>query len=211
MLQGLLNMNLQLAGQSGFPVIRASDHNVTGVHVLGGSIRNSASDIEGRYGNPLDVYIPMPQEQRSPIGQIFKINIIKPLTLASHPAEHSEASFSSEGDTEGFWDVFKSVWKVVVNVGSNALPLAAPLLGPGAPAAAMGGIALGVLGKALESSLDGGHYESELSAGPHQDHIAHRAVLAEAALQVYLSWMPTLLLLRSSSHACRLLIARSNI
>ncbi|KUJ06758.1 uncharacterized protein LY89DRAFT_678347 [Mollisia scopiformis] len=62
------------------PVIRQSDNSVIGVHVFNEGTVNSASDVNGRYGNMFGPFIRAFSEMDAPIGNILNINVIKPLT-----------------------------------------------------------------------------------------------------------------------------------
>lgn len=100
------------------------------------------------------------------------------------------------GDEESFWDTFKDVASIGSKIDSTVLQVGTPFLGPiGAPVAAVAGTALSVIGK-LTSGNPEDAFNNKL--GPPEpttaDYKCHasRAILGEAALQVFFKMSPEL-------------------
>ncbi|KAK3392368.1 hypothetical protein B0T20DRAFT_360601 [Sordaria brevicollis] len=185
-------------GQSGGPVLlRSRDGNmvILGTHCYGddkgGS--NAASTIEGPYGNPLEVFEKFIYDfrgdsvrnigfDRIESGRCCRVNAWKcsPSTLSAEAA--------TESSNEDFFNILKSIGRVVTPVARTTLPIVSPLFGPlGGPISAIGGVALDALSKVVAESLPEGPVSTPAGARSQEDDAsAHRAVLAEAALQTIL-------------------------
>jgi hypothetical protein len=162
---------------------------------------NSASDINGTYGNAFSPYLAAFTENSSPLGKILGLNIYKPATagpdllnlttVVNGITGSTESALPGSSDnTESFLDILKSIGKTVLPVVSTGIQIASPFLGPlGAPASAIAGVALGALSKATESSFNNntGTFQSATpSSSAEMNGCAQRAVLAESTLQTAL-------------------------
>ncbi|KAK4164694.1 trypsin-like cysteine/serine peptidase domain-containing protein [Cladorrhinum sp. PSN259] len=182
-------------GQSGAPVISKWDAApdkgqgvVIGTHCYGGDSRNSASVIGGAYGVNYQFFL-------SALNTLPPT--VKDVTNLKREANNSEAGTidpskpdtesGMDSDTEGFLDVLKSIGRVVAPVVQTALPFVSPLLGPlGGPVSAIGGVAMGLLNKAVQES----DFDSPTPIAPARIKLspgqAERAVVAESVLQTVL-------------------------
>ena len=168
---------IQPTGQSGSPVLRKSDLKPISVHVYGGAGKNSASVINGMYGNPFNSYVSVFDKQY-PAQQVAAS--VPDLSFVSVPsqAQDSKSLTVDEPGAEDFWSTLKSVIKVAAPIASDVLQVGSIALGPVAgPIAAIAGTALGAAGKLAGA-------ESDLGGATSDNAVISRAILAEAAMSV---------------------------
>lgn len=130
---------------------------IIGTHCYGNDTSNSASVIEGDYGNKLVALkeaMGQPEESTSvrDIGFQLVTNCTNVSLQAQNGGSQGESAQQSapEISKENFFKVLKSVGRVVTPIAQSALPVISPLFGPlGGPVAAIGGIALSALSKVV--------------------------------------------------------------
>lgn len=176
--RGMLTYRIStFGGQSGAPVLFEGTQTGIATHVYGLGDKNQASPIVD-YHNFVAAF----SKKFQRVGSVDGIDLHKPLAALTESA--------LEGGEEGFLDVLKSIGSVAAKVGQVVVPtISTALLGPaGAPIGAIGGAALGFLGKVCSESLADGSVsppEGIVSKAPALlgSGELQRGVLAEATLQ----------------------------
>ena len=173
-------------GQSGSPVLRqGNDQTYTsiGAHVYGGGMHNSASVINGTYGNPYNVYITA-LRTAAPLTK-KGVTYISAASMNDPPIP-PKPLVPARPEEEGFWDVLNAVKQVGGPIAKGVISAGLPFLGAaGLPVAALANVALGVAGKLCESSME--EQESSLPTRLSKQGFADRALLGEAALTTVLN------------------------